>query len=393
MPLLPIDAKDMRVVLFSGNYNYVADGANKALNRLVRFMEGKGVQIRVFSPTSERPAFEPAGTLISVPSMPVPGRGEYRIGFALSQTLKSEIEAFDPHLFHLSAPDVLGHSALQFSEKLGVPAVASFHTRFDTYFKYYGISWIENFVRQKMAKFYARCQHVYVPSKSVGDQLIKDNILSENLRVWSRGIERDKFNPSYRDMNWRRDIGIDDSEIAMTFVGRLVKEKGLIEYANLIDALQEKNLPVKALIIGDGPERTNLQKRLPDGIFTGHLSGGGLSRAYASGDIFINPSLTETFGNVTLEAMASSMPAICSIATGSVDLVENGKSGYLVEHDDLTAWVIVATKLIEDGKLRSDMGDYARSASRAYDWTIILNGLLEQYREVIGSFYSVRKIA
>lgn len=381
--ILSIDVKHMRVVLFSGNYNYVADGANKALNRLVRFMEDQGVTLQVYSPTSNSPAFEPAGTLISVPSVPVPGRGEYRIGFGLSDKLKTQIKAFDPHLFHLSAPDLLGHSALKFSETLGVPAVASFHTRFDTYFKYYGASWIENYTRKKMARFYARCQRVYVPSRSVGDQLIQDNILDESLRIWSRGIERDRFNPEKRSLEWRRAQGIADNDIALTFVGRLVKEKGLIEYANLVDALEVKGHPIKALIIGEGPEREALQKRLPSAIFTGHMSGEDLTQAYACGDIFINPSLTETFGNVTLEAMASGLPAICSIATGSIDLVKDGQTGFLVENDDLKAWVERTDRLISDRDLLKSMGNAARIASADYDWSKIMHGLLGEYIHVI----------
>ena len=384
---MPITSTDMRIALFSGNYNYVADGSSKVLNTLVRFMESQGVTIRVFSPTSDTPAFRSVGTLISVPSMPVPGRGEYRIGFGLSGELKDRIRAFNPHLFHLSAPDLLGHSALGFSEKLGVPAVASFHTRFDTYFRYYGAGWVGNFSRRKMARFYARCRHVYVPSPSVSRQLVEDGILDESLRVWSHGIERDRFHPDHRDMGWRRAHGINDDEVAVTFVGRLVKEKGLTEYADLIHALEARNLPVKALVVGEGPKRAAMQKRLFKGIFTGHLSGEDLSKAYACGDIFINPSLTETFGNVTLEAMASGLPTICSIATGSMDLVNDGVTGYLVDNDDMDTWVDLSEKLVRDTELRYAMGTAARkaSASASYDWSVIMHSLLDQYKEVIGT--------
>lgn len=374
---------NMRIVLFSGNYNYVTDGANMALNTLVSYLERNGADVLVYSPTSPRPAFKPAGTLISVGSIPVPGRGEYRIGFGLSDKLKRQIRNFKPNLFHLSAPDVLGHSALKFAKTLGVPAVASFHTRFDTYLRYYGLGWAESFCRKKMTQFYDRCQHVYVPSRSIGEALIKDGIVGDNMRIWSRGVDREKFNPAHRDMAWRRSLGVDDEEIVLGFVGRLVREKGLDDFAALVEKLVLRGLPVKALVVGEGPERKSVRKRLPDAVMTGHLSGDNLAQAYASCDLFINPSLTETFGNVTLEAMASGLTTICLDATGSADLVQNGKTGLLVEGIDSAAWIDGTAELCQNHALRRQMGQSARRASGAYDWERIMPNLLKQYRDVI----------
>lgn len=375
----------MRIALFSGNYNYITDGANMALNTLVTYLERHGAEVLVYSPTSRRPAFKPAGTLISVGSIPVPGRGEYRIGFGLSDKLKRQIRAFRPNLFHLSAPDVLGHSALKFAETLGVPAVASFHTRFDTYLRYYGLGWAESYCRKKMTQFYDRCHHVYVPSRSIGDALAKDGIVGDNMRIWSRGVDREKFNPTHRDMAWRRSLGIDDEEILLGFVGRLVREKGLDDFAALVEALVLRGLPVKALVVGEGPERKSVRKRLPSAVMTGHLSGGNLTRAYASSDLFINPSLTETFGNVTLEAMASGLPTICLNATGSADLVQHKKTGLLVESIDSAAWIDGTAKLCRDHALRRQMSRNSRRASASYDWEQIMLNLFSQYKGVLGN--------
>ncbi len=375
----------MRIALFSGNYNYVTDGANMALNKLVSYLERQGADVLVYSPTSPRPAFKPAGTLISVGSVPVPGRGEYRIGFGLSDKLKRQIRAFRPNLFHLSAPDVLGHSALKFAEVLGVPTVASFHTRFDTYLRYYGVGWAEAYCRKKMAQFYDRCHHVYVPSRSVGEALIKDGIIGDNMRLWSRGVDRKKFNPAHRDTQWRRSLGFGDGEIVLGFVGRLVREKGLDDFALLIKALASRGLPVKALVVGEGPERKAVRKHLPNAVMTGHLSGDNLARAYASSDLFINPSLTETFGNVTLEAMASGLATVCLKATGSTDLVRHGETGLLVESIDSLAWIDGTAELCYNNALRRRMGQNARRASATYDWERIMPNLLSQYRDVIGS--------
>jgi len=382
----------MRVALFSGNYNYQADGANKALNKLVDYLERQGMQVLVYSPTSKTPAFEPAGTLISVPSFPVPLRGEYRIGLGLSRKQKQDIRAFDPTLIHLSSPDILGHSALKFSETLGVPAVASFHTRFDTYFKYYKMGWVESYTRRKMAQFYNRCQHVYVPSPSVGDVLVSDGILNGNGHIWSRGIERHRFSPEFRDDEWRRTFGIKKEDIVLSFVGRLVREKGLDIYASIIDALIAQGLPVKALIVGEGPEQGTVRRRLPSAIMTGHISGTELARAYACSDVFINPSATETFGNVTLEAMASGTPTICLNATGSSDLVENGITGWLIDGLETKDWTSKIKPLCQDETVRKTMGRKARQASKAYDWDQIMQALTQNYSKACVEYENSHRV-
>ncbi len=373
----------LKIALFSGNYNYQADGANKALNRLVGHLEKRGHDVLVFSPTSKTPAFEPQGTLISVSSFPIPGRKEYRVGLGLAKRHKDQLADFQPDLIHLSAPDLLGHSALKYAETHKIPAVASFHTRFDTYFRYYGMSWAEPICRQKMASFYRRCAHVYAPSPSVGQALSQDGIVGDNLRAWSRGIEAGKFSPRFRDRDWRRSLGLDDSDIALLFVGRLVREKGLDIYARTVRTLQSWDLPVKALVVGDGPERDFMRQALPDGVMTGHVSGPDLGRAYACGDIFINPSETETFGNVTLEAMASGVPVVCRDATGSADLVESGVNGFLVPCNDAKVWAQVVSKMCGDTILRRRMGQAGKAKSAHYDWDDILDRVISQYQELI----------
>src|SRR5262245_57655558 len=136
----------MRLALFSGNYNCVRDGAAVALNRLVAFLQRRGVEVLVFSPTIDDPAFEPVGELVPVPSIALPTRKEYRVAFGLPHSCRIRLTAFQPTLFHLSAPDLLGSAALRLARKRGVPVVASFHTRFDTYPRYYGAAWLEGYV-------------------------------------------------------------------------------------------------------------------------------------------------------------------------------------------------------------------------------------------------------
>lgn len=383
-PTSPLFAPALRVALFSGNYNYVRDGANQSLNRLVAFLERHGVPVRVYSPTIDPPAFPPSGTLISVPSVPVPRRPEYRIALGLPAKVRRDVEAFGPTLIHLSAPDLLGWGALGLAEKLGIPAVASFHTRFETYLRYYGLGWLEPFVIARLRRFYGRCHAVLAPSDSMAEE-IRAQRLSQNVRIWSRGVDRALFTPARRDLGWRRGLGIDDRELAVTFVGRLVLEKGLEVFASTLDALRAQEVPHRALIVGDGPERAWMQQRLPHAVFAGFLTGEDLARAYASSDIFLNPSVTETFGNVTLEAMACGLPAVCADATGARSLVRHGETGFLVSPTETLGFVPPVRQLLTEPQLRADMGAASVAASADFGWDAIMLGVADAYRAALSA--------
>lgn len=376
-------ASSLRVALFSGNYSYQRDGANKALNRLVAYLERQEIPVLVFSPTVKTAPFEHDGTLVSAPSIAIPGRSEYRLGLPLSAELKGDIDAFEPSLIHLSAPDWLNHSALSFAEHRGLPKVASFHTRFDTYLDHYGLGWLAESCRKRMAAFYARCDDVFVPCDSMADTLHQEGILKRPAKRWSRGIEHRHFSPGHRDTEWRQSQGFKDTDVVISFVGRLVREKGLDKFADMMGELARRGVPAKALIVGDGPEKNAMTRRLPGAIMTGHISGAELSRAYASSDIFVNPSLTETFGNVTLEAMASGVAPICVAATGSADLVETGENGILVSRADGSLLADAAAKLIQNTEMRQDLARAARQSSYKYDWDTILAEVVDGYYDVL----------
>lgn len=375
-------APELRVAVFSGNYNYVRDGANLTLNRLVAYLERQGIPVRVYSPTTATPAFEPAGTLISVPSIPLPRRAEYRIALGMPRAVKEDLARFRPTLLHLSAPDLLGFSALKQARRLGIPAVASFHTRFETYLKYYGLEWLSPVVLRRMRRFYHQCAQTYAPCACTAESLLNEG-LARNIRIWSRGVDRRQFHPGRRDWGWRQSLGIGPDEVVLLFVGRLVLEKGLDVLAALSEGLGQRRVPHKVMIVGEGPERQYMEQRLPGAIFTGFLGGDDLARAYASSDIFINPSTTEAFGNVTLEAMASGLPAICADATGSKSLVVQGTSGYLITPSSIEGYIDRTQELIQDGILRRHMGAAGRKLSAQYDWDKVMETLVGHYREVL----------
>lgn len=373
---------ELRVALFTGNYNYIKDGVALTLNRLVAFLIRRGVPVLVFAPTGPKPAFESVGDLIAVPSVPIPSRSEYRIALGLPKTARDRLKAFNPTLFHIAVPDVLGYKALKLAQDWDIPVVASFHTRYDTYLKFYGLKALERLGLRYFRWFYNRCLRVYPPSESMAE-IIRQEGLSQNVEVWARGVDSELFNPAKRSLEWRRSLGVGDDEVVISFVGRLVKEKNTDLSVRVLKKLKDRGIAFRAMFVGDGPELAAMKVALPDALFVGFLHGEELARAYASSDIFFFPSESETFGNVTLEAMASGLPAVNAISSGSNSLVIPGETGYLESARDDDAFVNRLADLVRNGELRAAMGDLARQRALTFSWDSILSGLLASYQEVL----------
>jgi phosphatidylinositol alpha 1,6-mannosyltransferase len=376
---------DLRIALFSGNYNYVRDGANQALNKLVRHLLDAGAQVRVYSPTTRTPAFAPQGDLVSVPAIPLPGgRAEYKFALGMAASVRRDLAAFAPNLVHVSAPEFLGHAAVAWARDRAIPVVASLHTRFETYPRYYGMGFIEPWLIRRLTRFYNRVDKVMVPGQSIAD-LIAGWGVRTPIGIWSRGVDHARFHPARRDMAWRRDLGIADDMAAIGFLGRLVLEKGLDIFAEVADELKHRDVPHRILVVGEGPAREWFAKQVPDAIFTGFQSGDNLARAVAGMDVFFNPSITETFGNVTSEAMACAVPVVAARATGAMDLVAEGVTGFLVPPRDVTAYADAIERLARDSAMRTRFGAEGHRRMQTHVWPQINQTVLDAYLEVMAT--------
>jgi glycosyltransferase involved in cell wall biosynthesis len=366
-----MNIRGMRIALFTGAYNHIADGVSLTLNRLVAFLVREGAIARVYAPTIAKPALQHAGNLVPVPSVSAPGRPEYRISLGFGWNAHADITEFDPHLFHIATPDLLGLAALRTARSTGTPVVASYHTHFASYLSYYRLGFLEASVWRYLRWFYSQCRHVYVPSRSM-IAVLQSHGIEGNLKIWPRGVDGDLFNPARRSLEWRAGLGVASDETLITFVSRLVTEKGLDIVIDASRQLAEKKIPHRMLFIGDGPERQRVERALPCAIFTGHLTGEPLAIGYASSDIFLFPSDTETFGNVTLEALSSGLPVVVADATGSSSLVQNGVNGFLAEPGNAEDFLKQVETLISNPDLRQSMGARARESAEAYDWDRVL---------------------
>ncbi len=371
-----------RIALFTGNYNHIADGVSLTLNRLVGYLMEEGALVKIFAPTIEKPALEHKGELVPVKSISAPGRPEYRIALGLSKAAKNELEIFDPELVHIATPDFLGRAALKWAKKKGLPVLATYHTHFASYLDYYKLGILESLLWNNLKKFYDQCDATFAPSQSMID-VLNSHGLSHNLGVWARGIEQDRFGPEHRSEVFRERHGIAKDEVVVCFISRIVAEKGVGVLSQVAVDLDQEGVKHKFLVVGDGPAKEGLEQDMTGAIFTGKLFGVELSQAYASSDIFLFPSESETFGNVTLEAMASGLACVVADATGSKSLVDHKINGFLAQARDVKDFYKYTVRLIKEQDLRESMGRKALEKASTYSWPSILAQMRENYLNLL----------
>ena len=378
----PRRAEPLRIALCTGAYQHIADGVSLTLNRLVGYLGDQGIDVRVFAPTSKVAAVEPQGTVVSVPSVTAPGRPDYRVSIPFSGALRRTLETFDPHLVHVATPDLLGRWMTRWATSRKVPVVATYHTHFASYLQYYRLGWLEPLLWRLLQGTYQQCEHLYVPTATM-QKLLEEKQLGAKLLLWPRGVETDTFSPSNRDDDFRLRVGAGPRDVIVLWVSRLVTEKAPHLFAEAVKHVHPpEGTRIIPVIVGAGPARAAMASMLPEAIFLGTLRGEHLARAYASSDVFLFPSDTETFGNVTLEAMSSGLPCITANATGSASLVEHTHTGLLVDAGDARGFQAALQMLVDDPIQRTTLGRAGRERALSFDWDVILARMIGYYRMI-----------
>jgi glycosyltransferase involved in cell wall biosynthesis len=314
--------------------------------------------------------------------MPIFFRPEYRVPLRLPRRVRRDLAAFDPNVVHIASPDFAAHRAVSWARRRNIPAVASIHTMFETYLSYYHMELLEPAARAILRRLYRRCDALVAPAESTA-AVLRAQRMNRNISIWTRGVDREQFNPGRRDPEWRRANGIADDELVIAFLGRIVMEKALDVFSEAVDVLIARGVRHRVLVIGEGPARAWFQERLPDAVFVGQQVGPDLARALASADLLLNPSITEAFGNVTLEAMACALPVVAAEATGATNLVRDGETGVLVEPGDGDAFADALQAYARDPALRARHGAAGLAFARTMDWDHINAAVLRVYQRVI----------
>ncbi|HEV2147332.1 MAG TPA: glycosyltransferase family 1 protein [Longimicrobiaceae bacterium] len=373
----------MKIAYFTESLLPHVDGVSRTLAQLFGTLEARGVDFRVHSPFVPGPEVPWSGRVRPVRYVRFPLYPDYRVSLPWGHGIARELDAWEPDLVHVVSPTPLASWAQRYAARRGIPAVASFHTHFVSYFRYYGVPALEGFGWGMLRRFYARCARVYAPSRSIIRELEAHGI--RNLELWSRGIDASRFSPAHRDPELRRRAGADEATPLVLLVSRLVKEKDLADLVEMDRVLRERGADFRLALVGDGPMRAELEERLPHACFAGHQTGEALARWYASADVFVFPSTTETFGNVVLEALASGLPAVVVDRGGPPDQIEPGENGWIARANDPADLADRVEQLLRDGEARARMGRRAVESARERDWSAINGRLIRSYGEVVES--------
>jgi glycosyltransferase involved in cell wall biosynthesis len=318
--------------------------------------------------------------------MPIPFYPEMRIYAPRLSTLRREVQESGASVLHLTTPGPVGLSAVRIARQLRLPMVGSFHTDLAAYTRLLsGSPRLGTLMGRYLRWPYGRCTRILAPSEATRRLLISDGgDGGGRIDLWRRGVDNVSFTPARRRPNLRRMWDVSEDRPALLYVGRLSREKGLHLLPKVARALAERGVPHRFIIVGGGPMEHELRLALPDAVFTGVLHGDALAVAYASSDIFVFPSETDTAGNVVLEAQASGLPVLVSAVGGPRENIVDGRTGHVVETATPEAWLHRIAPLLEHVTYRRGMGAASRRYAESRSWPLALEPLYQLYREMSG---------
>jgi len=265
----------------------------------------------------------------------------------------------------------LGWSALTAALKLELPVSTDFHTNFHAYSMHYGIGWLKKPIAAYLRKFHNRALCTMVPTDGMRSEL--EELGMKNLRVVARGVDTELFSPRRRSSQLRGSWGAGSHDLVALYVGRIAPEKNLPVVLRAVEAMHQVNPKLRLVLVGDGPDRAALQARCPAHVFAGMRTGEDLAAYFASGDIFLFPSTTETYGNVTMEAMASGLAVVAYDYAAAAKHIRHGSSGLLARFDDAEEFAHLAAGLAGDPGRVKRLGVNARSVTEKLDWSWIVS--------------------
>lgn len=350
------------------------------VGRLHEGLIGRGHQVQLIRPRQKRVDARirrEHDELLTVPGLRLPLYPDLQFGLPARRKLTERWRRARPDIVHIVTEGPLGASALGAARDLRLPTLAGFHTNFHSYSRHYGFGFLHRPIIAYLRRFHNRCHATLAPTLELAQQL--ESLAFRNVRVLARGVDTRLFTPLQRDLALRRSWGANDDQPVALYVGRLAPEKNLTLAIQAFLALRALRPFARFVLVGDGPLARKLRVRHPDFLFCGVRTGADLAAHYASADIFLFPSLTETFGNVTLEAMASGLAVVAFEYAAAYRHIEHNRSGLLAPLGDADAFIRLARGLGCDLERAHALGRQARTAIEPFGWERIHDQLIETY--------------
>lgn len=377
----------MKLSLVTETYAPEINGVAMTLGRLVDGLAAQGHSITVIRPRQrhESPRFSMTQRLacrqVRLPGVPIPGYPQLRLGLPAGRRLRHLWQLNRPDLVHIATEGPLGASASRTARALGIPVTSSFHTNFDQYTHDYHIGWLQPLVAAWLRRVHNRTARTFVPTRELLGRLEAAGY--RNLRILSRGVDTTLFNPGRRDESLRASWGLAHGDLAVIHVGRLAAEKNYPLLFRAFDAVKAVQPRAKLIIVGDGPLLASCQKARPDAIFTGFYTGPNLARHYASADLYLHTSVTETFGNVVTEAMGSGL-AVCAFDYAAAhEFIKSDHNGLLAPVGDEEVYLAQAVRLAGNESLRCSLATAALATVRELSWDQVLHRFIADLEEVL----------
>lgn len=372
----------MKVAIFTDSFYPQINGVAKTLGKLVEYMEMKGIQYRIFAPAFEND--ESTDNVIRFNSFKFILYPQCRLSLPKYASVKRELQLFQPDIIHVVTEFNLGLMGLKYAKNHNIPLVSFYETNIPEYLKYYHLKFLENKSWSFFKWFHSSCDKSYCPSSSTKNLLRSKGL--KNIDVWERGIEINNFSPDYRDEEYRKSMNLEGKTVFL-YVGRISPEKDLNVFIEVAKRLNLEYMDkIHFLVVGDGPSLKKLKKEVPENVtFTGFIKGPRLAKIYASSDVFLFPSATETLGYVVLEAMASGLPVICCTEGGVADNLVDGYNGIACREKNVEDFYHAAESVIKNENLRHTLSRNARSFVMTKDWYNACEKLIRCYEEVIRS--------
>ena len=365
----PATRPSLRIAVVTETWPPEVNGVAMTLAKLVQGLSHRNHDVQLIRPRqtkTDSPMSDASLEEVLMRGMPIPRYPELKLGLPSKKTLVKTWTLRRPDVVHIATEGPLGWSALQAAKVLKLPVTSDFRTNFQSYSKHYGVGWLRKPIVAYLRKFHNATACTMVPTRELMRTLSQNGFA--NLKVVSRGVDTKLFNIAKRDTGLRSSWGATDDTKVLISVGRMAPEKNLDQVLKTYEALKFTGVAFKLVMVGDGPLKEQFQKRYPEIIFPGMLSQTNLATYYASSDLFIFPSQTETFGNVTLEALASGIPVLAFDCAAARDWVQTGVNGWLIAENNPEGFAAQAVTVFKSKDLLDQITQSTRQQVVHLDW-------------------------
>ena len=377
------------LAIVTETYPPEVNGVAMTIARLAEGMRRNGHRVRIVRPrqgasdSESRPDENLECSDLTLPGFPMPGYAGLRFGLPARRRLCAIWRAARPDAVHVVTEGPLGWSAVAAARSLGIPVTSGFHTNFDRYSRHYGFGWLQPALAAYLRSFHRRTRATLVPTESLAASLTGEGL--SGVRVVGRGVDVELFRPTRRSEVLRAEWGLAPGDLAVLHVGRVAAEKNIGLALRAFEAIAVRCPNARFVVVGDGPLRGRLQSQYPQHHFAGQRTGADLATHYASSDLFLFPSLTETFGNVTQEAMASGLAVVAFRSAAAAEMIVDGQNGRTITPGDESAFIQAAESVAQNGQVRRTLGERARQRVLACGWGAVSLRFEAVLREAISA--------